>query len=339
MRHGVPSGYGVYGEVLLRLGGEFRPQGAGLTFECPFGERHPLGHDRTPSAFVRVGDRGQLMAYCNGCGAGWALFREYVGLPVGAWFPDQGEKQRRGGRAATGRRAMSKVVAEYPYHHFLTGDLLAVKRRWEPGFDGVRAKDFDWMRPLPDRYRKPLGVPADAFAWCTGPGVLKGGEFAVHRTDRDGTRWLRPAADTDSASVRLEPVEVGPYRENECHRSDPAHSVFVVEGEGKADLLWGIGCVATSGPAGKGKWEAGWGTMFQGRAVVVVPDPDGVDWGCRVLASAIGHNATSVCLVENPAGQGDVKDWLPRPGGRAAMRQFLKSLVDKSLVYTKGVRG
>jgi hypothetical protein len=94
-------------------------------------------------------------------------------------------------------------------------------------------------------------------------------------------------------------------------------------------MLAALGFVATSGPAGKGKWELAWGDVFAGRRVVVIPDrdhPDALTFGQRVAASALFYDPVSVRVVKLPdeelpppgSPSRDIRDWLDRkfPGGR-----------------------
>lgn len=283
---------------------------------------------------MKIGGRGELVCRCLGCGAGWREFVEYVGLPASDWFLQPLAARPH----ARGLVVQSKPVAEYPYHD-RRGELVAVKVRWEPAFDGRRKKDFTWRRPVPAADRTRVGIPPDAFAWAKG---LEAGWYEP-AVGRDGTYWFSPAGKggprTDRG-VELPRVEVGPYREHEVEAADPKRVVFVVEGEGKADLLAAAGILATSGPAGKGVWKAEWGQMFNGRRVYAVPDPDGVEWACRVLASAVGWGAQALSLVSLPqevlARGEDIKDWLTgyEP---AAVRESLSWLVNRSTAnYTRG---
>lgn len=340
-----PAGFRQYAEVLLRVAPEYRTGGDSIQFRCPFPERHRKGTgDARPSAWAKVGGRGELVCRCSACGAGFKDFQAYSGLPPANWFPPNPDDP---GRAATPRRrnVKSKVVAEYPYTDWRTGELLAVKLRWEPGFEGGRAKDFSWRRPLPAKYRKAAEIPDDRFAWCGGPGVLRGGEWSFSKVV-EGVVYFRPTEpERDMQSFRLDPVEVGPYREWEARQTDRA--VFVTEGEGKADLLRDLGFVAISAPNGKGSWEREWGAAFWKRTVIVVPDRDppadgGLAWAERVVASAVGYNAAAVCLPLVPRdgfpadASVDVKDWLLTlaPDARASA---LKSLVSGHKMYKRGV--
>ena len=98
----------------------------------------------------------------------------------------------------------------------------------------------------------------------------------------------------------------------------------MVEGERKANRLRELGFVAVSGPAGKSKWSSVWGSAFRGRRVCVIPDREpgtgdisAMEWGEKVMASAIASDAESVRMVKlrpeelKPKLQGgDILDWI-----------------------------
>lgn len=350
MRWQCPAGFRHYADVLVRVAPEYRTAGESVQFRCPFGERHRNG-DRRPSAWAKIGHHGELVCRCSACGAGWRDFQDYCGLPPPAWFP---RNTIDPGRAATCRRPKltSRIVAEYPYTHWQTGELLAVKLRWEPGFTEGAAKDFSWRIPLPAKYRRMAKIPDDQFAWCNAKGMVWCGGRGKRPTAKEytfaschsGVWYYRPTVETDQSSFLVEPVEVGIYREWEARQSDRA--VFVVEGEGKADLLNSLGFCAVSSPAGKGKWERDYGQLFNARYVVVIPDRDPVDaglsWSESVIGSAIGWGAVGVSqpLVPRDGVPDDktidVKDWLlAMPADTRAAR--LKSLVSSHKMYKRGI--
>lgn len=346
MRWECPAGMRQYAEVLVRVAPDYRRGGDSIQFRCPFPERHRKGGgDARPSAWAKIGGGGELVCRCSACGAGFREFVAYSGLPAPHWFPRRPDDT---GRAAAPQRrrpmVKPKVVAEYPYTDWRTGELVAVKLRWEPGFQEGHRKDFSWRRPLPAAYRKAANVPAGAKAWCGGPGVLRGGEFSFQR-QYGGEYFFRPTTPGDSHSFTLPPLEVGPYREYEARQTDRA--VFVTEGEGKADFLVSLGFVAVSAPNGKGSWEREWGAVFWQRTVIVVPDRDppddrGLGWAERVLGTAVGYNAAAVCVPLVPRdgfpddASVDVKDWLLRLDP-AARPGAVKRLVAGHQMYKRGV--
>jgi hypothetical protein len=112
-----------------------------------------------------------------------------------------------------------------------------------------------------------------------------------------------------------------PYRLPELLASDPAETVFVVEGEKDVHALARIGLTATTNAQGAGKWH----TLdrptvtkaFGGRHVVILPDNDGAGLDhADEVARSLRRTAASVKVVELPGvpGKGDVSDWLTMPG-------------------------
>lgn len=335
MREDMPP-WRQYWPVLERLGDGYRPDGLAFKFRCPF----PNGHnnkDANPSAFVKIGDRGQLIAHCNGCGATWDRFFAHAGLPTAAWFPGGGNRMTQ--------KANSKPVARYEYRD-RTGKVVAVKVRWEPGFSPGKDKEFSWERPVTDPEIRDLlaagGVPRETEVWAKGGGCIHSGDF--HAGLESGKWILRSAlsqkCQAGGPGVLLHDAGVGLYRLPDMLK-ETKRAVWTTEGEGKADLLASLGFCAVSGPDGKGKWKIDWGSDFKGRHVVVIPDRDTVqaeEWGLKVGTSAMYYGARSVTLVlipldELPGGkQSDIKDWLRKkfPGKAsdiekaAAVRELAK---------------
>ena len=253
MSGNVPPGYRLYAAVVARLDW-VRECGGGLTFHCPLPARHRNG-DRNPSGRCWVANDGSLMLRCLGCGADAHDLLAELGLPITECFPDKGKR----GRTVSDQHPEAKAVEEYQYHD-RAGVCLAVKTRWEPGFNG-RPKDFTWWRPVPadvlPAVRRAYDLPRDCVPRVYGPGCLRSGEYSVHRAGDRLT--FRATTDGDNQSHHLPACCLGLYRLPGLLRANPAHPVLVVEGERKADTLTALGFVATSGYAGKGKWETGVG--------------------------------------------------------------------------------
>jgi hypothetical protein len=101
--------------------------------------------------------------------------------------------------------------------------------------------------------------------------------------------------------------------------------VYVVEGEGKADMLTKLGFVATSASGGAGKWTADLNKWFEARAIYIVPDNDAPG---RKHAAQVARNlnpvAASVHIVELPGllPKGDIKQWLGHdPSGARLIKE------------------
>ncbi len=126
----------------------------------------------------------------------------------------------------------------------------------------------------------------------------------------DGWRWKRGGA------------RYVLYRLPQLLAADPAHPVFLVEGEKCADALAGLGLVATTNAGGAGKWRDEYTEALRGRRVVILPDndPPGAQHAEAVSRSLAG--AASRMLILTLPGlpeKGDVVDWLANGGSREAL--------------------
>lgn len=96
-----------------------------------------------------------------------------------------------------------------------------------------------------------------------------------------------------------------------------SHTVFIVEGEKKADYLlsqWGLLATTNSGGTGT-EWLPEWAAELRGRNVVVIPDNDytGRKHAARTLGQLLLAGVHAVRLLEIPGlenGQG-IDDWWP----------------------------
>lgn len=103
------------------------------------------------------------------------------------------------------------------------------------------------------------------------------------------------------------------------HEIIPAKEIFIVEGEGKADLLHSWGLTATCLDAGANSpWKNEYLQYFEGKeSVVILPDNDkpGNEYTWKI-ASALHDKVGSLKVVELPELQGkdDIIDWAAIPG-------------------------
>jgi len=111
------------------------------------------------------------------------------------------------------------------------------------------------------------------------------------------------------------PAEGKPlYRLPQLMAADPAALVWIVEGEGCADVLHGLGMVAVTSGSATSDSAADWQPM-QGRHCVLWPDNNkpGTDYAARVAERLRAMGCTvevvDVDPLHLPAG-GDVADWL-----------------------------
>ena len=103
------------------------------------------------------------------------------------------------------------------------------------------------------------------------------------------------------------------YRLPELLEADQDRTVFVVEGEKDADLLWSLGLVATTSPIGAGKWREDYAVYLANRNVVLIPDNDkpGREH-METVANGLAEQAASVLTITLPGltEKQDISDWL-----------------------------
>lgn len=318
-----------YRAILERLPEGYK-SGKELRFPCPFGHRHRNGVDRNPSAFAKLGRNGSLIVRCRACDASSREFFNYVGLPPDQWKP---ERLRMSASAPT---VKPKLVESYTYCDG-KGEVLAVKDRYEPGWNGQK-KTFAWRRPVP-------GLPTQCFA--AGPDVLKGGWF---KAPEGQARLWRRCEPEEFGAVELDDISgrITLYRLPQIYNAPVDLPILVVEGERKADRLAQLGFIATTGYGGAGKWELIWGSEFAGRRVCIIPDRDGRDvsqsYGFQCAASALYYAADEIRIVKLPVGElrvdgsgGDIVDWLDRrkAGGQRADRAAVAELCKRAEVFKR----
>lgn len=187
----------------------------------------------------------------------------------------------------------------------------------------------DWFpvadRPPGRRVKKVSQKVVATFDYVDERGTLL---YQVCRTDPKGFFQRRPLPDKTRGipewSYELGDVRKVPYRLPEL--MDPAkvaHPVLIAEGEGKVDLLRGLGFVATCAAGGAGKWPVQFGGHLVGRRVVILPDRDdvGTQHAADVAASCLIFGAASIRVVRYGKGwedmpeKSDVKDWLEKAVG------------------------
>lgn len=111
--------------------------------------------------------------------------------------------------------------------------------------------------------------------------------------------------------------------------SSGKETVFIPEGESKADALVELGLVATCNPHGANAWQEEFREYLRGRAVVVLPDNDEPGRSHAVsVAESLASVASSVRIVELPRlpPKGDIVDYL-RQGGTI---ETLLDVVDRT---------
>jgi CRISPR-associated protein Cmr3 len=163
------------------------------------------------------------------------------------------------------------------------GDLSVCKREHEPapGWEKTSKCDGEgsffyapikepWVKPLrpaktthylyPDRLGNPLVRVARKDAG--------NGEKTIYQEHYNGKQWIKGLGE-----IKRETIPIYRYQEiNQAIKN--GETIFVVEGEGKADLLWSLGLPATCNIAGSGKWRPSDSKDLEGATVILCPDRD-----------------------------------------------------------------
>jgi putative DNA primase/helicase len=112
------------------------------------------------------------------------------------------------------------------------------------------------------------------------------------------------------------------------------YPVLVVEGEGKADLLWSWGVPATCCAQGAERWQPEHSNYLRDADVVLLPDNDtpGFKHVAKIgaMLSGVAKRVRVLLLPDLPA-KGDVKDWADAGG----TREILDSLIEQAPDYCR----
>jgi KaiC/GvpD/RAD55 family RecA-like ATPase len=232
------------------------------------------------SLSVKIGKDGEPIVH-SFSGDDWKLCRDYVRSRLGM------EPFKPNGHAKPAQTAKRTVVESFDYHDPQGAVVYQTQRvefRNPVGSyvlkDGKHEKTFLLRRPDPDR-------PGE---WISGPGCMAG-----------VTRF--------------------PYRLPELLDA-LAHgrTVAIVEGEGKADLLWKWGISATCNSEGHGSvknWADHAKYFKAGDQIIVLPDNDqpGRDH-VNTVAANLSERGAAIRILDLPGlgPKGDVIDWA-RAGG------------------------
>jgi len=233
---------------------------------------------------------------CGACGDTIALVRFLDGVDFARaceTLTGEPPPKANGKHAAAGTKKV--VVAEYQYHD-ADGALAFVVERVE-------------------------------FQKADGSFVMKDGKrkktFRQKRPDPDRSgKW----------TWNTEGAPVVPYRLQEIVRAiADGRTVFIVEGEGCANVLWKLDVLATTNAMGAGKWKSELNQYFAGADVILVPDND--DAGHKHMqdvGAALSGTASRIRVLVLPGlpPKGDVADWLAAGGTREALQELINQAPD-----------
>jgi hypothetical protein len=331
----------LYPAIVDRLtGGEYRAEAHGVTFRCPFIDRHKHG-DRHWSARAWIGAKGELVCRCLGCRAGWAEFVRQTGLTTQAFWPSSTHWSTQ----AVATAPPPQAVARYVYRH-ADGTEYGTKTRWEPGYHG-RPKSFTWSRPVPADVRLLCGLPADAPAVIDGKDAMAEGWFVAAKW-ADGYHLRATDAETDGAVLVPDAGPPPLYRLPELLAAPSHRGACVVEGEKACESLRMLGFVAVCPPNGASTWLPEYAACFAGRDVILLPDNDPAGRGLMETAAGLllfNGGVKSLRVLAAPADGyllgdgGDVADWMAehRHLKTAGLAKALWAVAETLPVYRREV--
>lgn len=114
-------------------------------------------------------------------------------------------------------------------------------------------------------------------------------------------------------------------------------TVWIVEGEGKADVLRKLGIVATCCVGGSNGWLDAYVDDLNGKHVVICPDKDepGQDFAKKIQNSLAGKVA-DLRTVTIPDPYNDVIDWYDASSDEVKLGDDLMALAARATVYNRG---
>jgi DNA primase len=147
------------------------------------------------------------------------------------------------------------------------------------------------------------------------------GSFVLNKDGKRKKTFRQKRPDPDHPGKWInntDGVRVVPYKLPELIEAIASgHSIAIVEGEAKVDLLWTWNVPATCNAGGAGKWKSEHSTCLHGADVVIIPDND--DPGrnhADLVAASLQGIAASVRVLELPGlpPKGDIIDWAKAGG-------------------------
>jgi len=199
----------------------------------------------------------------------------------------------------------------------------------------------------PAEPRPDFDQPEVAFDYHDGMGKLIYQNVRLRLLDESGAVILGPKGKPDktlrqrlpgsSFEEGLKGIARVPYhlpQLREALAAGPNKLVFFVEGEGKADLLWSWGLIATS----VAKGTKNFAETFRGTDVVVLPDNDkpGQKRADFVLKALTGIAARLRVLPLPGLGESeDIKDWAARGGTAEKLLELVNQVPDRELAGKK----
>ena len=154
------------------------------------------------------------------------------------------------------------------------------------------------------------------------------GKKDIYQQHFDGKQWVKGLGE-----VKRENIPIYRYKEVKEAIAN-GESIFIVEGEGKADLLWSLGLPATCNIGGSKKWRPSDSQDLEGASVILCPDRDvpGVKH-CEAIARDFPNAQWLYCFPDSPLWNhlpesrgADLKDWIDEG---ASKDDIIKGIGDK----------
>ena len=207
------------------------------------------------------------------------------------------------------------------------GDLSVCKRNHEPapGWYKTNGADDDgtpYYAPIKEKWAKPPRPAKTTHYYYpdrSGNPLIRvvrkddgNGKKSIYQQHWHGKQWVNTLD-----NVKRENIPIYRYKEVKEAIAN-GESIFIVEGEGKADLLWSLGLPATCNLAGSGKWRESDTQDLEGSSVILCPDRDvpGVKH-CEAIAKDFPNAQWLYCFPDSPLWNhlpesrgADLKDWI-----------------------------
>ena len=207
------------------------------------------------------------------------------------------------------------------------GDLSVCKRNHEPApgwykTDGADSEGHAYYAPIKEKWEKPPRPAKTTHYYYpdrSGNPLIRvvrkddgNGKKSIYQQHWHGKQWVNTLD-----NVKRENIPIYRYKEVKEAIAN-GESIFIVEGEGKADLLWSLGLPATCNLAGSGKWRESDTQDLEGSSVILCPDRDvpGVKH-CEAIAKDFPNAQWLYCFPDSPLWNhlpesrgADLKDWI-----------------------------
>ncbi|MFM6660107.1 MAG: DUF3987 domain-containing protein [Microcystis panniformis] len=208
------------------------------------------------------------------------------------------------------------------------GNLLTVcKRNYEPapGWEKTSKKDSDgtpYYAPVKETWEKqPRPAKTTHYYYPDRSGnqlarvVRKddgSGKKSIYQEHWDGKQWIKGLGEIKRENIPI-------YRHQEIKQAiKNGENIFIVEGEGKVDLLWSLGLPATCNIGGSRKWRPSDTQDLEGASVILCPDRDvpGIEHS-EAIAKDFPNAQWLYCFPDSPLWNhlpesrgADLKDWI-----------------------------